>query len=121
MDPYGYAFEHYDGIGQYRTVDNGLPVDSTTTVRIDGQNHAIPDAVALSQLLGQSDQLRQCLTTQWLRFALGRADTAADTASIQSAQSAFATSQYDVRQMLIGLATSRTFRYRTPSAGEVLP
>ena len=29
MDPFGFAFEHYDGIGKYRTMDNGKAVDAT--------------------------------------------------------------------------------------------
>src|SRR5258707_7197550 len=33
MDPIGFGFEHYDGIGRYRTMDNGLPVDSTGSIR----------------------------------------------------------------------------------------
>ena len=28
MDPIGFGFERYDGIGRYRTTDNNLPVDS---------------------------------------------------------------------------------------------
>ena len=36
MDPIGFGFEHYDGIGQYRTTDQNLPVDSSGSVLLDG-------------------------------------------------------------------------------------
>ena len=121
MDPYGYPFEHFDGIGQYRTTDNNLPVDSTSTAIIDGQRHAIASANDLSAALAESAQVHQCFATQWLRFALARDESPADSASLQAAHRAFADSQYDVRQMLVGIGSSRTFRYRTPAPGEVLP
>ncbi|MES1206304.1 MAG: DUF1592 domain-containing protein, partial [Pseudomonadota bacterium] len=34
IDPLGFPFEHYDGIGAYRTLDNGLPVDASATVTL---------------------------------------------------------------------------------------
>jgi hypothetical protein len=33
----------------------------------------------------------------------------------------FTSSQLDMRELLVALATSRTFRYRSPNLGEVLP
>ena len=47
--------------------------------------------------------------------------TTADAASVQAAQSAFKAGGLDVRKLMTGVATSRTFRYRSPAAGEVLP
>ena len=32
MDRIGFGFEHYDGVGKYRTTDNGQPVDSSGVV-----------------------------------------------------------------------------------------
>jgi hypothetical protein len=48
-------------------------------------------------------------------------DTAADAASIGDAYATFASNNFNVRNLLVGVATSRTFRFRTPSAGEMLP
>ncbi len=121
MDGYGFSFEHYDGIGQYRTLDNGSPVDSTATVHLDGQDQNITDAVQLSNLLSTSAEARKCFATQWVRYAVARPDTDADAASIDAAYSAFASANYNIRDLLVGVTTSRTFRYRTPSPGEVLP
>jgi len=121
MDPIGFAFEHYDGIGQYRTTDQNLPVDSSGSIALDGQTQAVPDAIALGKLLAGSPQVQSCFATHMMRYALGRWDVAADAASIQAAQSAFKTGGLDVRTLMTGVATSRTFRYRSPAAGEVLP
>ncbi|HEX3855479.1 MAG TPA: DUF1592 domain-containing protein [Polyangiaceae bacterium] len=121
MDPFGFAFENYDGIGQYRTKDNGAPVDSTVTVSLDGAMQTVNNGVELAALLGTSTEARQCFATQWVRYAVGRPDTADDAASIGDAYTAFAGNGFNVRDLLVGIATSRTFRFRTPAAGEILP
>ncbi|MES1206309.1 MAG: DUF1588 domain-containing protein [Pseudomonadota bacterium] len=121
MDPFGFAFENFDGIGAYRTMDNGSPVDPTATVTLDGTKQAVTNGVQLASLLSTSTEARQCFATQWMRYALARPETTADQASIGAAYSAFATNNFNVRDLLVAVATSRTFRFRTPSAGEILP
>ncbi len=77
-------FEHYDGIGRYRTMDNGLPVDSSTSLTVDGTTHAIADAVDLSKVLAESPTAQGCFTAQWARFAMLRDLTDADRYSMQT-------------------------------------
>ncbi len=120
MDPIGYGFESYDGIGQYRTTDQELPVDASGQISLDGQMQAFPDAVALTQMLANSPDVQSCFARQWTRYALNRWDTAADLASVQAAATAFQASG-NMRDLIAAVATSRTFRYRAPAAGEVLP
>lgn len=121
IDPLGFAFEHYDGIGAYRTMDDGLPVDASATVSLDGRSIGVADARELLAALVTSDQAQSCFVRQWLRYALGRAETAADLASLETAQNVFTASMRNIRELLVAVATSRTFRYRTPGTGEVLP
>jgi hypothetical protein len=121
MDPFGFAFENYDGIGPYRTTDNGAPVNSVVTVSLDGTTQTVNNGVQLASLLSTSNEARQCFATQWVRYAVGRPDTADDAASIGDAYGAFASNNFNVRNLLVGIASSRTFRFRTPAAGEMLP
>ena len=121
MDGFGFAFENYDGIGAYRTTDNGGMVNAVATVPLDGTMQTVNNGVQLASLLSTSKEARSCFATQWVRYAVGRPDTAADAASIGTAYSAFETANFNVRDLLAGVATSRTFRYRTPAAGEMLP
>ena len=120
MDPIGYGFEHYDGIGAFRTTDQNLPVDSSGTITLDGKNQTFADAPALAKLLAESPQAQACFAKQMTRYALNRWDSAADAASILSAAATFQGSR-NMRDLISGVATSRTFRYRAPAAGEVLP
>lgn len=121
MDPIGFGFEHYDGIGQYRTTDQNLAVDSSGSIVLDGQTQAFSDAVALGKLLAASRQVQSCLARQVTRYALNRWDVAEDAASIEAAATAFQTGGLDIRTLMTAVASSRTFRYRAPAAGEVLP
>jgi Protein of unknown function (DUF1592)/Protein of unknown function (DUF1588)/Protein of unknown function (DUF1585) len=121
MDPIGFGFENYDGLGQYRTTDQMLPVDASGMIELDARAQTFSDGIALSHLLSDSPEVQSCFATQWLRYALNRWDTPQDAASIQNAVAAFVASKLDMRELLVGLATSRTFRYRTPATGETLP
>jgi hypothetical protein len=120
MDPLGFAFEHYDGIGRYRDLDNGLPVDSSTSVDVDGTSHAIANALELSSLLADSPTAHQCFAAQWARFALQRDATEADAASLAAVGTAFSSHDFNIGDLLVGVASSRTFRYRSLAEGEVV-
>ena len=121
MDPIGFGFEHYDGIGRYRTTDQNLPVDSSGSILLDGQMQTFADAIALGKMLAASPQVQGCLARQLMRYALNRWDMAADAPSIESARTAFQAGGLDIRTLMTSVATTRTFRYRAPAAGEVLP
>jgi hypothetical protein len=121
FDPFGFAFEHYDGIGRYRTTDGGKPVDASGTVSLDGAGKSFTNALELSAHLGASAEARRCFATQWLRFALSRAEVDADRASLELAAGAFAKPEATVRDLLVAVTGTRSFRYRSPGPGEVLP
>jgi hypothetical protein len=118
MDPIGFAFENYDGIGKYRTTDNGLPVDATGSITLDGTAQAFNDAIGLVGLLAKSSEVRTCFAGEWSRYALSRVDTAADAASLLSAAAAFGSDTSSLQDLMASIATMRSFRYRSPSPGE---
>jgi hypothetical protein len=113
FDPYGMAFEIYDPIGRYRTKDGNKTVDAS------GKGIAgwadFKDATELMPQLAKSDQVRSCLTKQWFRYAVGRVERPEDDATLASAQGAFAKGNYNIRDLLVGIASTRGFRYRTPA------
>jgi hypothetical protein len=119
MDPIGFAFENYDGIGGYRTTDNGLPVDASGSVSVDGASQSFNDAIGLVQILTKSNQVRQCFSTEWARYALDRPDTPDDQASLAAVALAFSQDTAGVQDLMTAVATMRSFRYRTPAPGEM--
>jgi hypothetical protein len=119
MDKLGFAFEHYDGIGKYRTTDNGGNVDSTGAIDLDGSAHSFSDARDLSRQLASSPTVARCFATQWLRYAFKRLDTEADRASIDTMTAALNQTN-SITDMLVGVVGTKSFRYRTPATGEKL-
>lgn len=113
MDPIGFGFEHYDALGRYRETEWGRPIDATgyliDTLDIDGE---FDGAVELARRLAGSQQVRDCVATQWFRFAYGRAETDADECSMQKVRATFADSGYDIKELLIALTQTEAFRYR---------
>ena len=61
MDPLGFDLENYDAIGQWRTQDGSLPVDSG-----DG-----PEALK-QHLLSDKNRFARCLGSKLATYALGR-------------------------------------------------
>jgi Protein of unknown function (DUF1592)/Protein of unknown function (DUF1588)/Protein of unknown function (DUF1595)/Protein of unknown function (DUF1585) len=121
LDPLGFSFEHYDGIGAYRETDQGAPVDSGTSFGFDGKPaQPLANALELEKALASSDQARGCFTKQWLRYAFRRMETSGDLASLQAAYQQFKASNNDTRELVVALVKSRTFRFRTPGTNEVL-
>jgi hypothetical protein len=120
LDPLGFAFETYDGIGGWQKMDGGKPVDATGTVTLGGTAKPFKNALELVRLLAASEEVSRCMTSQWARFGLGRPDEDDDRASLDEAYAAFARSGLDLRELLVAFVRSKTFLYRRPAAGEVL-
>ena len=116
IDGLGFGLEAYDGIGAYRTMDQGVDVDASgevnTTRDIDGPYSGGPE---LAGLLARSEQVRDCAPTQWLRYALGREEEEADSCSLVALRDAFAKSGGDLQELMVALTQTDAFmNYRQP-------
>jgi hypothetical protein len=121
LDPLGFAFENYDGIGRYRTTDNDQPVDSSGVLHLASGPVTFKDAIELMPALATADEVRSCLATQWMRYLVRREETTGDMPSLQAVQKAFRDSSYDMRELVVAIVSSDAFTRRTPAVGEVLP
>ncbi|MEM7153377.1 MAG: DUF1592 domain-containing protein [Myxococcota bacterium] len=112
IDGIGLGFEGYDGLGAFRTEENGFDVDQSGSLvgtDVDGEFDGV---VELAGMLANSQDVRQCVTRQWFRYAFGRIETDEDTCSIESLDEHFEASNHDIRQLLIALVQTDAFRYR---------
>jgi hypothetical protein len=113
IDPMGYAFEHFDGIGKWRDMDAGKPVDSTgelTNTDVDGP---FDGAAALATRLGASAKVRSCVATKWFRYAYGRDATDADACAAQTLDKAFEKSGGNFRELVLALTQTDAFMFRS--------
>ena len=123
MDPLGFAFESYDALGRYRATDGGKPIDTSGWVSgstdIDGP---FQNARELAGKLASSQQVRDCVATQWFRYAFGRHEGPADACALTKLQADFSASSADLRELLVSLTQTESFLHRRPiSAAEVAP
>lgn len=115
IDGLGFGLEAYDGLGRFRTTDQGVDVDSsgeiTSTTDIDGEYDG---AVELAAQLARSSQVRDCAPTQWLRYTLAREAEAGDGCSSQELKRAFAASNGDLRELMLALTQTDAFWHYQP-------
>lgn len=115
FDDLGFALENYDHLGRYRTEENGTPLDvtgqlqQTTDPALAGPFNG---PLELAAKLAASQQTRDCLATQWYRYAMGRVESDVDTCSLQSMQRATAAANGDLKTMLLALVQTDAFRFR---------
>lgn len=112
IDGVGFGFENYDGVGAFRTTENGKPVDASghvTLAREEALKGPFNGAAELMNRLARSRQVHDCLATQFYRAALGRVETPGDSASVASAQSAFFASGGDFGSLRMAVVRSKAF------------
>ena len=114
INPPGFAFEHYDAIGRWRSHDNGQPVDAGGSLALaGGERITFTDGVDFARQLAASDRVRDCYVLHWTRYALGeRLDAAAP--GLDALQLGFRTDD-SIKTLLASIAGSDLFR-RRPSA-----
>jgi hypothetical protein len=112
LDGVGFGFENYDAIGRYRTVENGVPVDATGTLTQSSDRTPYDGAIALSKLLADSRDVRECMTRQWFRFGFGRQETTDDIGTLQEAFGGFTGSSDKIVELVVSLVKTRAFASR---------
>lgn len=113
MDPLGFPFENYDALGAYRTSDNGQPVDVSgemiASLDMDGPFQGV---AGLAAKLSGSDQVRDCIATQWFKYAVGRSEEGGDACSLLPLQNGFELADANLLELMVGTTRSEVFLYR---------
>jgi hypothetical protein len=119
IDPLGFGFEHYDGMGAFRSMDGELPVDASGEVIATAANNGPFDgAIELAGMLAQTPEVHDCMARQWFRFSLGRMDDELDACSLERLTTAFDDADHDVRRLIHEIVLSDAFRYRLAAEEE---
>jgi hypothetical protein len=115
INPLGNAFENLDGLGRWRTQENGLPVDATGTFQLDGQTITFDGPVSLSKAMAASRQAHDCYSRHLVEYVYGR-DTDKGTADANLIAQAGARSKnaMSVKDLILELVTTESFVTRTP-------
>jgi hypothetical protein len=123
LNPLGYAFEHYGAAGEWREMDNGFPIDSSSSFTFDGETKSYANAVELAGLIAESKTAHKCFAKSWIEFTMGR-DLVAEDVGLTEMIGDESHAGASVREMLRALLVSDAFRYRLARGadeGEVKP
>lgn len=112
MDPIGFGFEHFDGIGKWRDEEAGQPIDASGEIiaaKVTGTFDGVPE---LAAMLVDSPEVEACMTRQWFRFAYGRGETNKDECILDELEDAFSKSGRNIQDLLVALTQTDAFMYR---------
>jgi hypothetical protein len=117
IDPLGFAFDHYDAIGRWQTVDSSQgaagqspAVDASGTLA-DGRSYSGPDAFK-QLLLEDLDQIAHAFTQRLATYALRRPLTFSEKKTLQSIVIDSKPDGYRFRSLVERLIASDLFQRR---------
>jgi mono/diheme cytochrome c family protein len=110
MDAMGFAFENFDALGGWRTMDGKFPIDPAGTLP---GGESFKGAGELKNVLkGQSEVFARCLTEKMLTYALGRGVEYADKCAIDDAVDALKKDGYRFSRLVLEIVRSDPFQKR---------
>ncbi|MFT3771612.1 MAG: DUF1588 domain-containing protein [Minicystis sp.] len=116
MDPIGYGFGAFDAIGKY-TPNNGENIAGEIApprlASKDDVSGPFADQIALATKLAGSEDVQQCYVIQSLRYAMGREEVTGDACSAAAAWDHFSQHGLGLKEVVVAITGSDTFRYRT--------
>jgi hypothetical protein len=117
IDPVGFGFERYDGVGAYRTVEAGESIDeSGEVVGLEDleSTAAVPFSgpADLARLLAGSPNAQACFARQMFRYARGGEDGGRDSCAIRKLQTLFVESGFDIKRLLLEVVRQKSFLTR---------
>jgi hypothetical protein len=110
INPPGFAFEGYDAIGQVREQEDGVAIDASGSMVVDGETARFDGPVGLVDLLAQSEEAERCYASRWLEFASGRTLTPDELSVVDELTSSVA-----VTELVTNIIASAAFLTRTPN------
>jgi hypothetical protein len=112
IDGVGFGFEKFDAIGKFRTTEFDLPVDDSGELRGTDVDGPFRGANELGQRLAGSAQVRECVSSQVLRYALAANRKSIDHCMVDGVTRAFDTAGGDLRELFVAVVKSDAFRFR---------
>ncbi|HEY2732212.1 MAG TPA: DUF1592 domain-containing protein [Polyangia bacterium] len=113
MDPPGLAYETFDSIGQWRTTDNGQPVDVSKLrlINVVDQPVTFNGPIELANVVAQAPTAQQCMVRQWEAFVLGKtsADALDSTIDLNDAFAVFKSSGFNLKELIVSVLTTDAF------------
>jgi len=115
MDPIGFGFENFDGIGAWRRKDDGFAIDPSGQL-VSGENFA--GATDLTGILVKKkrEEFTRCLAEKMLTYALGRGLEFYDKCALDQITRGMARKSYRFSSLVTEIVKSVPFQQRRGEA-----
>lgn len=116
INPYGFAFEHYDATGAYRTVDGEHEVDAQVEAFVGDALALVDGALELSEALAEAPEVHECFAGHLLSYAFGRSPEPEDAAMVSSLAEKSFSDALPFADLMVEIATQVSFLNRPLAA-----
>jgi hypothetical protein len=120
INPLGFAFENFDGMGQYRTTekngDQDLPIDSSASFAFVDGTKSYQNAADFMKVMATDPQTHLCYSKKLASFGLQRDIIPADLPLVTQLASISESGTGSVKQVLVDLVKQDAFRTRSGGA-----
>jgi hypothetical protein len=110
INPIGFAFEGFDGLGRFRDMDNGHPVDTTGTYPFAEGDKSFSGPAELMQQIAEGSQAHECYAKKLASYALERDVVDAERPLVVSLGAASRASGGSVKDVILALVKNDAFR-----------
>jgi hypothetical protein len=111
MDPIGFGFEHYDGIGAWRESDGTFDIDASGKL-VSGETFDGADALQAVLLRSKRDEFSRNIAEKMLTYALGRGPEYFDKCALEQITKALAKNRYRFSVLVTEIVKSVPFQMR---------
>jgi len=114
FNPLGYAFENYDAIGKYRTMDHGKPVNAADSYTLDGELKSFSNGVELSHLIAEAKQTHDCYVQKMMTYLHGRLLAPEEAQTVDYYARLSRAGKVSLHDLTLSVVTSDAFLNRLP-------
>jgi hypothetical protein len=112
INPIGFAFESFDGLGRFRDMDNGQPVDTSGVYPFQEGELAFTGAPELMELMASGNQAHRCWSKKMASYALERDIVESDRPLVEALGAVSRETGGSLKDVMVALVRTDAFRLR---------
>jgi hypothetical protein len=116
INPIGFSFENFDGMGQWRDMQNGKPINATGSYPFTEGAKSFNNSADLMRTMADGEQVHLCYGKKLAGFAMQRELVEADRPLITSLKAASMAQGGSIKKIFLELVKSPAFRTRVGGA-----
>jgi hypothetical protein len=110
INPIGFAFEDYDGIGRYRSTDNGKPVDTSGSYPFSTGTQSFKGSRELMAVIANGPEAHLCWSKKLASYALERDIVDTERPTVEALGAVSQASGGSLKQVMLALVQNPAFR-----------